>query len=244
MLDNPVLDTSKADALKKKFEDLLKINLFYDEHLRDSFGQSSLIQSSPNVDVIYYNYLTEIPAVEELWNTFLRQEYPGFSELFSSNPNFRNEGIRLRLAKIGDQYWWTYRISGFGRSFPISFNKEYMVSVNEILGHFGTIRSAPGASSSDIIIEVYPGNGNWTFIPLETMPEMTKTLDTPEQITFQTDIAGSSYNDIKLRFKIIESGIDPMTIYAVQVIVLCAFFCIAGFYLLRRRRLKSSRYRL
>ena len=225
---------------------MLKINLFYDEHLRDSFGQSSLIQppSSKNIDVIFYNYLTEIPAVEELWNAFLRQEYPGFNELFSSNPSFRNEGIRLRLAKIGDQYWWTYQTSGFDRIFPISFNKEYTVSVNEMLGHFGNIDSVLGASSSDITIQVYPEIGNWTFIPLETMPEMTKTQDTPKQITFQTDIAGSSYSDIKLRFKVVGSGIDPMTIYAVQVTILCAFFCITGFYLLRRRKLKSFHYRL
>ena len=81
------------------------------------------------------------------------------------------------------------------------------------------------------------------FIPLETMPEMTKTQDTPERITFQTDIAGSSYNDIKLRFKIVNSGEDLTTMYAAATI-LGAFFCIAGFYLLRRRRLKSSRYRL
>jgi hypothetical protein len=234
MLDNPYQDVYKANALKRKFEDLLKIFLFYDEHLRGSVSAFSLNQTSTPDNGIFYIFLSEVPAVEELWNAFIRQEYSGFSELFSLN--IRPFSMSLRLDKIGDQYWWTYQISGFGKRFPVSFNKEYTVSMNEILGHVGAISSAPVASSSDIIIEVYPGNGNWTFIPLETMPEMTKTQDTPERITFQTDIAGSSYNDIKLRFKIIESGNDLTTIY-VAAAILGALSCIIGYYFLRRRRI-------
>ncbi|MBS7615142.1 hypothetical protein KEJ18_05365 [Candidatus Bathyarchaeota archaeon] len=208
--------------------------------MRDSFGQSSLSlpPSSNNTGIIFYNYLTEIPAVEEFWNAFLRQEYPGFSEIFYSNPSNVPFGIRLRLEKIGDQYLWTYQIVCFGERFPISFNKEYVVSVNEMLGHVGAVDSAPEALSSNVVIQLFVGNGNWTFVPLETVPEMTKTVDTPEQITFQTDIAGSSYNDIKIRFKIFESSNDATTTYAASI-VLGALFCITGILLLKRRKPKS-----
>jgi len=221
----------KADVLKRKFENLFDVFLFYEENA-SQFLLTGIVE---------YYYISEVPVVDKLWNAFLKQEYPGFSELFSANLNIRNMNIRLRLDKIGDQHLWLYEISGFGgRLFPISFNKEYTVSVNEILGHVGAIGSAPGASSSNIVISLHVGKGNYTFVPLETAPEMTKTLVTPEQIIYQTDIAGSSCNDIKIRFKIIESGDNATTVY-VAAIILGAFSCITGIFLLRRHRPKSYR---
>ena len=223
----------RADALKRKFEDLLKVLLFCDERL----SQASLAGFGN------YYYLTEVPSVEKLWYAFLGQEYPGLSELFSLNPNIGTPYIWLRLDKIADQYRWTYQINGLGVRFPVSFNKEYTVSLNEILGHVGVISSAPRASVSNVTIQVFTGNGNWTFMSLGTTPEMSKTQDSPERITFKADITGNSYNDIKLRFKIVESGEDLTTMY-VAATIFGALFCIAGFYLLRRRRTKPYRYRL
>ncbi|MEM2128984.1 MAG: hypothetical protein QXZ70_00140 [Candidatus Bathyarchaeia archaeon] len=222
----------KADALKRKVEDLLKIFLFLDEHLSQFTIQG----------VAYYYYLSEVPAVEKLWNTFLKQEYSGFSEPFSSNPSIGPSNMQLRIKKIDDQYLWTHQIVGFGMRFPISLNKEYVVSLNEVLGHVGAISSAPSALSSNIVIQVFAGNGNWTFAPLEVMPEMTKTVDTPKQITFQTDIAGSSYNDIKIWFKVIESSEDMTNMYLAAAIS-GILFCTAGIPLSKRRKPKSYRYR-
>jgi hypothetical protein len=57
----------------------------------------------------------------------------------------------------------------------MSFDNEYVISLNEILGHVGAFNSAVGASASNIYIEVSTRDINWTFIPLEIMPKMSKT---------------------------------------------------------------------
>ena len=220
-----------ADALKEKLEDLFGSFFFLDE------GQS--------YDRVNYYYIGYFPLGEELWNIFQSQEFQGLSELFSSDLDFRNANpVQLSLDKIGDSYRWSYQINGFGRTlFQMSFDHEYTISLNEILSHVGVISSASTASASNIYIEVFTENANWTFIPLETVPEMSKTQDTSEQITFHADFTNSSVDDVRLRFKIIESGDDLTTIY-VAVAILGVLSCIIGFYFLRRRRVKSPEHRL
>jgi hypothetical protein len=225
-----------ADALKRKIEDLLNIFLIYDK-VRSQIPSTS--------DVTHHYYISGVPVVEELRNIFQSQEFPGLSELFSSDLSIGNADVQLGLEKIGNSYRWSYRIIGGwgGILFQMSFDHEYTISLNEILSHVGVISSASTASASNIYIEVFTGNANWTFISLETVPEMSRTQDTSEQITFHADITNSSVDDIRLRFKIIESGNDLTTIY-VAAAILGVLSCIIGFYFLRRRRVKSPEHRL
>ena len=72
---------------------------------------------------------------------------------------------------------------------------------------------------------------------------MIKTQDDPQQIIFNTDITGSRVTNVIIRFKIVKSGDDPTTMYAVAI-TLGAIFCTIGYYLLRKRRFRSPEYRL
>jgi len=71
---------------------------------------------------------------------------------------------------------------------------------------------------------------------------MIKTQDDPQRITFSTDIAGTRVTDVKIRFKIIEKAENYLAMY-VAVVALGAFSSAVGYYLVKRRRIRSSRYR-
>jgi hypothetical protein len=151
--------------------------------------------------------------------------------------------MELRLEKIDGSYMWTYNIHfGFKGGFKAEFGQEYTISLNDMLGRSEDISSALGASASNITLEFWMGDENWTFVPLGIEPLMIKTQDDPQGIVFSTDIAGTRVTDIKIRFKILEKAENYLAMYA-AVVLLGAFSCVIGSYLFRRRKLRSSRYR-
>jgi hypothetical protein len=169
--------------------------------------------------------------------------FPGFSELFSSDANFGVQYMELRLEKIDGSFMWTYNIHfGFKEGFNTEFGQEYTLSLNDMLGRSEDIMSAVGASASNISVEFWMGDANWTFVPLGVEPIMIKTQDDPQRIVFSTDIVGTRVTDVKIRFKILEKPENYLAMYA-AVVVLGAFSCIVGSYLLKRRKIRSSRYR-
>jgi hypothetical protein len=172
----------------------------------------------------------------------LAQELPGLSQLLSSNLTAGYAQVRLGLEKIDGSFQWSFLVIGFGKQlFQMNFGQEYTMSLNEILSRTGTINPASGAHSSSIKVIFFLGDNSFTFIPLGTEPEMSMTHDEPLRFTFFADVTGDSFYDVRVRFKILEPGVDP-TVYAAAV--LGVFFCAIGFYLYRKRKLKSSRYGL
>jgi len=223
-----------ADALKRKVEALFNFYLTY----------GSERHSSMNIlGTDYYSFLSNDSVVDQFWSIFKMHNFPGFSELFSSDTTFGVQYMELRLEKIDGSYMWTYNIHfGFHNLTKIDFGQEYTISLNEMLGRDEDISPAVGASASNIYVDFLLGDENWTFTPLGIEPIMIKTQDNPQQITFSTDIAGSRVTDVKIRFKILEKPENYLAMY-VAVVALGAFSCIIGFYLNKRRRLRSSRYR-
>jgi hypothetical protein len=223
-----------AEALKSKIEDMFSIILLYVPERTSS-------KDIPYTD--FYSFLSNVSIVDQFWNIFKMQNFLGFSELFTSNPNIEAGYVELRLEKIGSSYMWTYKMD-FSISGPpkIEFGQEYTLSLNDMLGRSEDISSALGASASNISVEFWMGDDNWTFVPLGIEPIMIKTQDNQQGIVFSTDIAGTRVTDVKIRFKILEKAENYLAMY-VAVVVLGAFSCIVGSYLLKRRRLRSSHYK-
>lgn len=219
-----------ADALKRKLEDYFQIFLIY----------IGLSQTTYN-GIDEYNYVSDVPITDKLRFEFSRQEFSGMSQLLSSNLAAGYADVRLGLEKIDGSFLWTYQVIGFGgTSFHINIGQEYTVSLNEILNRTGTINSAAGVHSSSVYFRIYSMNDDFTVMPLGTEPEMSITHE-QSYYSFYTDITGESFYDVRLRFKVVQ-GADP-TIY-VAAAVLGVFSCAIGFYLYRKRKLKSSRYGL
>jgi hypothetical protein len=221
----------KADAFKSKFEELFKVHLFYDD-----------VRSSSSLGTIYHYYITDIPVIENLWDAFQRQEFQGLSELITSGFDSKQMYITLSLEKHGSSYMWSYQMPYTSSLFKMELNQEYSISLNEIMGHVGDIRSAPEAYSSNIYLQAPTRIGNRTFIPLETVPSMSRTQDDSERVTFHVAITGDSVSDVIIRFKIVAAGYD-LTMFCVAVVVVGALLCAVGFAAKRRRRLRSYRYR-
>jgi hypothetical protein len=221
-----------ADALRRKLENFFQVFLVYSKDL-----------SGMSFTVAEYDYISDVPITEKLWYEFLRRELPGLSQLFSTNVTSGNANIRLSLEKIDDSFLWTYHIVGFGGIlFQVSWGQEYTVSLNEILSRTGIINSAPGAHASNIDVQVDVENSTFTFMPIGTEPAMSMTQDEPLQFTFSADVTGASFYDVSVRFKIIRSGAD-LTMYAAAA-VLGVFSSAVGYYLVKKRRIRSSRYGL
>lgn len=223
-----------AEALKSKIENMFNIILTYVSERTSKMG-------IPNTD--FYSFLSNVSVVDQFWDIFKMQNFPGFSELFTSDTNFWAEYMELRLEKIDGSYMWTYKIHfGFYNSTKIEFGQEYTISLNDMLGRDEDIASAIGASASNISVDFFMEDENWTFVPLGIEPLMIKTQDDPQGIVFSTDIAGTRVTDIKIRFKVLEKAENYLAMYA-AVVLLGAFSCIIGSYLLKRRKIRSSRYR-
>lgn len=233
-LSNTLHGFRMADTLKSNVESLFNIILTY------------VSGRSPFTKILgtdFYSFLSNVSIVDQFWSIFKMYDFPGFSELFSSDTNFWVQYMELRLEKIDGSYMWTYDIYlSWEELSRIEFGQEYTISLNDVLGRSEDISSAMGALASNISVNFIMGDANWTLVPLRIEPIMIKTQDDPQQITFSTDIAGSRVTDVKIRFKIIEKGEDYTTIYA-AVVILGAFSCAVGFYLYRRRKLRSSHYR-
>jgi hypothetical protein len=222
-----------ADTLKRNVEGLFSIFLTY------------VSGRSPNkiLGADCYSFISNVSIVDQFWGIFKMYDFSGFSELFSSDINFGIQYMELRLEKIDGSYMWTYNIHfGFFNSTKIEFGQEYTLSLNEMLDRDEDISSATGASASNIYVDFSVEDANWTFVPLGIEPIMIKTQDDPQRIVFSTDIAGTRVTDVKIRFKILEKPENYLAMY-VAVVVLGAFSCIVGSYLLKRRKIRSSRYR-
>jgi len=223
-----------AEALKSKIEDMFGLYLVY-------VSERTPRMPIPNTD--FYSFLSNVSVLNQFWDIFKMSNFPGFSELFSPDANFGVQQMELRLKKIDGSYMWTYKIRfGFKGGFKTEFGQEYTLSLNEMLGRSEDIASAMGASASNISVEFWMGDANWTFVPLGIEPIMIKTQDDPQRITFSTDIAGTRVTDVKIRFKIIEKAENYLAMY-VAVVALGAFSSAVGYYLVKRRRIRSSRYR-
>jgi hypothetical protein len=223
-----------ADALRRKTEGLFNVFLTY-------VPERTLSMGIPYTDS--YSFLSNDSVLDQFWSMFKMYNFPGFSELFSSDTNFGVQHMELRLEKTDGSYMWKYIIRfGFKGGFKAEFGQEYTISLNDMLGRSEDMESALGASASNIYVDFSMGDANWTFVPLGIEPIMIMTQNDPQQITFSTDIAGTRVTDIKIRFKILEKAENYLAMY-VAVVLLGAFSCVIGSYLFRRRKLKSSRYR-
>jgi len=224
-----------AEALKSKIEDMFSITLLYVSERTSSMG-------IPNTE--FYSFLSNVSVVDQFWSIYKMFNFPGFSNLFASNPNIEARYMELSLEKIDGSYLWTYRIRfSLGGPLEIEFGQEYTLSLNEMLGRSEDISSALGSSASNIIVEFWMGEANWTFVPLGIEPIMVKTQDDPQGIIFNTDISGTRVTDVKIRFKVLEKPENYLAMY-VAVVALGAFSCVSGSYLYKRHRLRSSRYGL
>ncbi len=223
-----------AEALKSKVEDMFGLYLVYVSERTSSMG-------IPYTD--FYSFLSNVSVLDQFWSIYKMFNFPGFSNLFTSNPNIKAQYMELSLGKIDGSYMWTYKIH-FGLSGPsiIEFGQEYTLSLNEMLGRSEDISSALGASASNISVEFWMGDENWTFVPLGIEPIMVKTQDNPQGIFFSTDISGSRVTDVEIRFMILEKPENYLAMY-VAVVALGAFSCVIGSYLYKRRKLRSSSYR-
>jgi hypothetical protein len=231
---------SKADAFKEKIEELLNVYLVYDEILSSSLS---------SLGTVCYYYISQVPAIEDLWDAFQRQEFQGLSKLISSGLDCKNVQMTLSLEKRGSSYMWSYQIlDGWLKRFSVELEQEYTISLSEMLGHVGDIRSASEALASNLYFTI---NTNITLatqsrpcvlVPVETMPEMIATQDDLDRITFHADVTGVSIGDFMLRFKIVEKGYDLTTICAAALII-GASLIVVVFIIKRRRRFRYTRYR-
>jgi len=225
-----------AEALNSKIENMFNIVLTY-------FPERIPAMGIPYTDL--YSFISNVSVVDQFWDIFKTFNFPGFSQLFTSNANIEAGGMELSLEKIDGSFLWTYKIR-FGLYGPprIEFGQEYTLSLNDILNRSEDISSALGSSASNVRVEFWMGNENWTFVPLGVEPIMTKSQDdVPRRIVFSTDIAGSRITDIKIRFKIIEKPENYLAMY-VTVVLLGAFSSAVGYYLVKRHRIRSSSYGL
>ena len=222
-----------AEALNNKVENMFNIVLTY-------FPKRIPAMGIPYTDL--YSFISNVSVVDQFWDIFKMFNFPGFSQLFTSNANIKAGEMELSLEKIDGSYLWTYKIR-FDLYGPprIEFGQEYTLSLNDMLNRSEDISSALGSSASNISVEFWIGDENWTFIPLGIEPVMIRTQDDIlRRIIFSTDIAGTRVTDVKIRFKILEKPENFLGMY-VAVVALGAFSSAVGYYLVKRYRLRSSR---
>jgi len=212
-----------ADALASKLEDFSGLSI-------------PLNRSLDRFDRVAYYYRSEFPATDKFGDVFLRQEMGGFGDILA--PPLLNENVRMsfQLIELGDSYVWMASVTLHPADFEVVSGEEYIISLKEMTGYTGLILPTPKASSSILRLIVDQNSAGYVLIPLGSVPDMAMTQQTPRLVTFHRGIAGTSVDDLSLRFKIV-----PSTTISPTIIVLAIVFSLAAALLVTELIIRKKR---
>ena len=206
-----------ARDLKRKIEKAFNLYLPYKE-------------TQGSFDTLYHDFeVEECPPRGEIANLLGNSLTQGFGQVVIPLLTSRNVTVDFWLLES-----WTSTIRYSHERFNIVLDQEYTISLKEMTGYSGTIRSSPEASHSTLRVNFLIPKGARLEIIEAAPPQMAITQEQTEANLY-ADVTGLSIDDLSIRFKMVRGElIDPaaLGIFLIQA----AMICLAAYVFLRNRR--------
>jgi len=207
-----------ARDLKRKIEKALNLYLPYKE-------------TRGSLDTLYYDFEVEdCPPREEIAN-LLRNSLPqGFGQVVIPLLTSRNVTVDFWLWES-----WTTTIRYYPQGFNINLDQEYTISLKEMTGYLGTIRSAREASYSTPNVGVFYIPRDMRLQIIEAAPPQMAITREQTEVNLYADVTGLSIDDLSIRFKMVRGElIEPAALGI--ILIQAAMMCLAAYVFLRKRR--------